>query len=193
MEIRVRREDDAPLHSQIALELRQQIESGALGPGARLPSSRELAAQLGVNRTTVVQAFRELQSAGLIESGVGRGSFVAPASPRTPGDAESSAADHSTARNAWRRALGDHAPPSLAPAPAPADLEGEPPSASRERSHRPSCSPSTSCASNSTPLSINSARVRSTTRPPPATSRCAKRSLASWSAPVSTCRSARCW
>ena len=76
MGIDLDRDSETPLHSQITAALRWQIERGELATGARLPSSRDLAEEVGVNRTTVVQSYRELKAAGLIESGVGRGSFV---------------------------------------------------------------------------------------------------------------------
>ena len=46
--------------------------------GGRLPASRELAQQLGLNRTTITAAYKLLESDGLIRRHVGRGSFVAP-------------------------------------------------------------------------------------------------------------------
>src|SRR5581483_7417562 len=52
------------------------IETGDLAPGDRLPPTRELAGQLGLNRTTVSAAYEILESEGLIKGSVGRGSFV---------------------------------------------------------------------------------------------------------------------
>jgi DNA-binding transcriptional MocR family regulator len=49
---------------------------------SRLPASRELAGSLGVGRTTVVEAYAELEAAGLISSWVGRGAFVNEYLPR---------------------------------------------------------------------------------------------------------------
>jgi GntR family transcriptional regulator/MocR family aminotransferase len=64
---------DVPLHRQIYDELRRQILDGRLRRGARLPSSRSLATDLCVSRSTVVQAFEQLRAEGYIES-VSRGS-----------------------------------------------------------------------------------------------------------------------
>jgi DNA-binding transcriptional MocR family regulator len=47
-----------------------------LRPGERIPASRELASQLGVHRTTVANAYAELESEGLISGHVGRGTFI---------------------------------------------------------------------------------------------------------------------
>jgi 2-aminoadipate transaminase len=52
------------------------IESGELSKGSRLPATRELAGQIGLNRTTVSAAYALLESEGLIAGHVGRGSFV---------------------------------------------------------------------------------------------------------------------
>jgi len=65
-----------PVYRQIAERLRGEIESGLRIPGARLPTIRALAAELGVNRDTVALAYEELGAAGLVESTVGRGTFV---------------------------------------------------------------------------------------------------------------------
>jgi GntR family transcriptional regulator len=65
-----------PLYAQIADLLRIAVATGELGPGASLPSVRQLAGQLRVNPATVVQAYRELEHAGVIESRQGAGTFV---------------------------------------------------------------------------------------------------------------------
>ncbi|MEE2674981.1 MAG: PLP-dependent aminotransferase family protein [Myxococcota bacterium] len=65
-----------PAYRQIAAHLRSEIESGKILPGDRLPPIRSLASDIGVNRDTVALAYEELASAGLLESVVGRGTFV---------------------------------------------------------------------------------------------------------------------
>ncbi|HUA20992.1 MAG TPA: PLP-dependent aminotransferase family protein [Bryobacteraceae bacterium] len=69
-------ENKSPLYKQLCAKLKEQIECGALSTGARLPATRELAGQLGLNRTTVSAAYAMLESEGLIKGHVGRGSFV---------------------------------------------------------------------------------------------------------------------
>ena len=64
------------LYRQLVGELQRAIEAGELKDGERLPSERQLAAQLGLSRTTVVNSYRELESRGLVRSHVGRGTFV---------------------------------------------------------------------------------------------------------------------
>jgi GntR family transcriptional regulator len=65
-----------PLYVQIADRVRVAVATGELGPGVSLPSVRHLSTQLRVNPATVVQAYRELEQAGVIESRQGAGTFV---------------------------------------------------------------------------------------------------------------------
>ena len=60
----------------IANHLREAIRSGEAANGSRLPPERRLAALLGVNRTTIVNAYRELAADGLVSGQVGRGTVV---------------------------------------------------------------------------------------------------------------------
>src|SRR6266496_388730 len=70
------RSSGLPLYRQICQRLREAILSGELSEGTRLPTERALASELGVNRTTVMNAYNELASEGLIEGHVGRGTLV---------------------------------------------------------------------------------------------------------------------
>jgi 2-aminoadipate transaminase len=69
-------ESHIPLYVQLRDQLRALIHSGELRTGDRIPASRELAGQLGVHRTTVANAYAELESEGLIQGHVGRGTFI---------------------------------------------------------------------------------------------------------------------
>src|SRR5271170_4080065 len=69
-------DDKSPLFRQLCSHLKGMIDSGALPRSSRLPATRELAGQLGLNRTTVSAAYALLESEGLIAGHVGRGSFV---------------------------------------------------------------------------------------------------------------------
>jgi GntR family transcriptional regulator / MocR family aminotransferase len=60
------RGSDTPLTRQIYKQVRAAVLSGALGPGTRVPSSREMASQLGVARTSVVAAYEHLLAEGYI-------------------------------------------------------------------------------------------------------------------------------
>src|SRR5574341_1085237 len=74
--IELDRESHIPLYAQIATQVREMISRGALKLSDRLPANRELAESLGVNRSTVTTAYDELTADGLINSQVGRGTFV---------------------------------------------------------------------------------------------------------------------
>src|SRR5207253_134157 len=65
-----------PLYIQLRDQLRALVHAGDLRQGDRIPASRELATMLGVHRTTVANAYAELESEGLIQGHVGRGTFI---------------------------------------------------------------------------------------------------------------------
>lgn len=68
---------DKPIFQAIADAVAADVRAGRLAPGARLPPLRELAAELGVDFTTVSRAYAEARRRGLITSRVGQGTFVA--------------------------------------------------------------------------------------------------------------------
>jgi len=70
------------VYLQLVDQVRTAAAAGAVRAGEALPTIRALAEQLRVNRNTVAKAYAELESQGIIETAVGRGSFVrAPTSP----------------------------------------------------------------------------------------------------------------
>lgn len=79
-------ESHVPLYVQLRDQLRALVHTGELRSGDRIPASRELAVNLGVHRTTVANAYAELESEGLIQGHVGRGTFICavPAKQFTP-------------------------------------------------------------------------------------------------------------
>ncbi len=84
MRIPLDRQSNQPLYQQIRTHLRQGILSGSLVPDTRLPASRELARDLGVNRITVENAYSELEADGLVFAG--RQRHLRPAvQPTAPG------------------------------------------------------------------------------------------------------------
>jgi len=72
----VDRNEPAPLHEQVAAEIRRAIADGEAAPGDRIPQARDLATVLGVNRNTVLRALRLLRDEGLLELGRGRSILV---------------------------------------------------------------------------------------------------------------------
>ncbi len=77
--LRVEPEAGTPITIQLAGTLRNLILSGDLQPGERLPSTRTLAQDIGVSRTTVVNVYDQLTTEGIIESRVGAGAYVSDA------------------------------------------------------------------------------------------------------------------
>lgn len=76
MKITIDRDDPTPIYLQIAQQIQELISSGSLGRGDKLLPERRLARELGINRSTVLQAYRHLRSEGLVDSHVGRGTTV---------------------------------------------------------------------------------------------------------------------
>ncbi len=68
--------DARPIYSQIIDGFREQIVTGVLQQGDRMPSVRELATELTINPNTIQRAYRELEMQGWIASVPGKGSFV---------------------------------------------------------------------------------------------------------------------
>ena len=68
--------DARPIYGQILDGIRDQIRTGILQPGDKLPSVRELAAELTINPNTIQRAYRELENMGLIATVAGKGCFV---------------------------------------------------------------------------------------------------------------------
>lgn len=72
---------DTPIYKQLADGIGSLITRQILRPGEKLPPTRELAGQLGLNRTTISAAYAALDELGLISGKVGRGSFVSERHP----------------------------------------------------------------------------------------------------------------
>ena len=75
--------DALPLHRQLYEALRRAMLDGKLGAGERLPSSRDLAQDLGLSRNTVVAAINQLSVEGYLASRVGSGTYVNEHVPRS--------------------------------------------------------------------------------------------------------------
>lgn len=77
MHLRLEPNSGVPLGTQIVRQLKLAVAKGRLRPGERLPSARDLAADLRVNFHTIRKAYGELEREGIFESARGRGTFVA--------------------------------------------------------------------------------------------------------------------
>jgi len=82
-QISISRGAGLPLADQVYTAIERWIEAGAADENTRLPTTRELAAALGINRGTVQAAYRRLQERGLVSGRVGSGTVVR--GRRTPG------------------------------------------------------------------------------------------------------------
>src|SRR3954462_7611630 len=70
-----------PLFDQLRSQIIEGIRSGRLEPGTRLPTVRELASELSMAVNTVARAYRELETAGILETRGRFGTFVARVDP----------------------------------------------------------------------------------------------------------------
>ena len=68
--------DGRPIYAQIIDGFREQIATGVLQPGEKLPSVRELAAKLAINPNTIQRSYRSLEAEGWIATVPGKGCFV---------------------------------------------------------------------------------------------------------------------
>ena len=84
MRIPLDRHSAIPLYQQIKTYLQQGILSGSLAADTRLPASRQLAHDLGVNRITIENAYAELEAEGLVFSRLGSGTYVLTPDPLLP-------------------------------------------------------------------------------------------------------------
>ena len=80
MDIVINLSDGVPIYRQIINQIKYLMASGQLLPGEELPPIRTLALQLKVTPNTVVQAYNELESAGLLQKRRGAGTYVSDVS-----------------------------------------------------------------------------------------------------------------
>lgn len=105
--LRIDSRDPTPPYEQLHRQLATAITFGSLAPGTRLPSVRQLASDLGVAAGTVMRAYSELESAGLVRSRRGGGTTVAqPCAPLLPEERQRSLASQAAAFVAQARLIG---------------------------------------------------------------------------------------
>ena len=78
MRLWLSRNSEVPLREQLTTQIKLGILSHDLRPGARLPSTRELARRYGIHANTVSAAYRELEARGWLELRRGSGVYVRP-------------------------------------------------------------------------------------------------------------------
>ena len=96
-----------PPFEQIRVQVRDAVTSGELAAGAKLPTVRALAAELGLAVNTVARTYRELEVDGVIETRGRAGSFVAPHGDAGQQQAQTAAREFVAL--AWRLGLDDAA------------------------------------------------------------------------------------
>ncbi|HVG25397.1 MAG TPA: GntR family transcriptional regulator [Thermoanaerobaculia bacterium] len=113
LKLSVSRREPLPIRVQLGEQLRHQIEEGVLAPGDKLPTVRELAAEVRVNYNTVRAIYGELERGGYVTTEQGRGTFVVPRPPR---------ATLGTATQSLRDLVDDALARAVAAGVAPADF-----------------------------------------------------------------------
>lgn len=77
MQIHIQAQGGVPIYLQVMQQIKYLVASGRLQPGDELPSIRTLAEQLIVNPNTIARAYRELETAGVVEKRRTAGTFIA--------------------------------------------------------------------------------------------------------------------
>lgn len=101
--VRIDQHASGSLFDQLRLQIIGGVRDGRLPPGTRLPTVRELAAQLGLAVNTVARAYRELETAGVVETRGRFGTFVARVDPA---DAAMASAAHTFVSTAKSMGIG---------------------------------------------------------------------------------------
>jgi len=92
--IKIDEQSPVPPYEQLRAQLAAQITDRTLPVGTRLPTIRQLAADLGLAANTVARAYRELEAAGLVETRGRAGSFVSAGGERARAEASAAARDY---------------------------------------------------------------------------------------------------
>ena len=98
MELRIDPSSAVPVYAQVVEQVRTLIALRALRSGDKLPSVRELAAQVRINRNTAAKAYQLLEAMGVLETRAGQGTFVADGVPPWSRDERLRRLEHSLNR-----------------------------------------------------------------------------------------------
>ncbi|MCZ6833507.1 MAG: GntR family transcriptional regulator [Acidobacteria bacterium] len=71
-----------PIYAQVVEQIRRLVAAGGLDSGDKLPSVRDLAASLRINRNTAAKAYQLLETEGVLKSRAGQGTFIATGGSR---------------------------------------------------------------------------------------------------------------
>src|SRR5436190_6828096 len=83
--IQIQKDCDTPVYLQIANSVIQEMRKGRVGPGIKLPGTRQMAEILEVHRKTIVRSYEELDAQGWIEMHPSKGTFTSKALPEITG------------------------------------------------------------------------------------------------------------
>jgi GntR family transcriptional regulator len=89
MDLRLNRQNQLPVHAQLKAQLVYLIQSNQMRPGTQLPTVRQLAGFLRVNRNTVSKVYSEMQREGYLSCETGRGTFVSTSKAKSESKVES--------------------------------------------------------------------------------------------------------
>jgi GntR family transcriptional regulator len=95
MEITILASSPEPVYEQIVRQVQDAVASGELAPGAPLPTVRQLAGDLQLNRNTVARAYKQLEDRGVILTAGRKGTFVRADGSREVGRIKASRAERS--------------------------------------------------------------------------------------------------
>jgi GntR family transcriptional regulator len=111
----LRTDSGVPPYLQLVQQIRQAVRMGVLGIGDRLPTVKEVVAELAINPNTVLKAYRELEHEGLVEGKQGVGTFVArrPDGPPPGTQARLARALHKWVESARAEGMDDEAMESM--------------------------------------------------------------------------------
>lgn len=84
MEFKINKKSEFPIYQQLKEQIKFYLLSGALQPGARIPTPKDLGLYLSINRNTVIAAYKELEQEGLLVTKQGQGTYIAESLPSIP-------------------------------------------------------------------------------------------------------------
>ena len=102
------RQAGTPANRWLYWALRTEILEGRMRPGTRLPGTRDLAAQYGLSRGTIVDAFEQLKSEGYVQGSVGSGTYVSNVLPDELFRPDTGARTQTPARGKPRRSISEY-------------------------------------------------------------------------------------
>lgn len=95
MEVTILTSSPEPVYEQIVRQIHSGVAGGELAPGAALPTVRQLADDLQINRNTVARAYKQLEDQGVIQTAGRKGTFVRSGAAREVSQLKAGTAERS--------------------------------------------------------------------------------------------------